>query len=270
MASSNPLALKLLIHKRANHVVYAESGKDFVDILLSFLTMPISSIIRLTTRHPKIGSLNTLYESVQDLETHYMQTKACKNMLLHPRSAAEEQYKNLMLYIDDEDTDPTEYYICPTWSCSSKTHCLVSTAANARCRCGQSLELIKKAGVSERTVLEQRTVSVGRREVLHLLSRISLLDKLNININDIEERFVTVGKKEALSILKTSLISKMVLSDVFFPKKPQQKYNMLCGPITNAGSAATPEAMEEIALVPPRGLMEWNLRDTIGHGYLSA
>ncbi|KAJ8615876.1 hypothetical protein MRB53_035248 [Persea americana] len=241
MASSNPLALKLLIHKRANHVVYAESGKDFVDILLSFLTMPISSIIRLTTRHPKIGSLNTLYESVQDLETHYMQTKACKNMLLHPRSAAEEQYKNLMLYIDDEDTDPTEYYICPTWSCSSKTHCLVSTAANARCRCGQvmhrrvyrkqqnhgldgrdggfvngdtgflisddlnvfpvstskSLELIKKAGVSERTVLEQRTVSVGRRE--------------------------------ALSILKTSLISKMVLSDVFFPKKPQQKYNMLCG-----------------------------------------
>eukprot|EP00268_Persea_americana_P048951 TRINITY_DN520_c0_g1_i1.p1 TRINITY_DN520_c0_g1~~TRINITY_DN520_c0_g1_i1.p1 ORF type:complete len:248 (-),score=48.99 TRINITY_DN520_c0_g1_i1:230-973(-) len=241
MASSNPLALKLLIHKRANHVVYAESGKDFVDILLSFLTMPVSSIIRLTTRHPKIGSLNTLYESVQDLETHYMQTKACKNMLLHARSAAEEQYKNLMLYIDDEDTDPTEYYICPTWSCSSKTHCLVSTAANARCRCGQvmhrrvyrkqqnhgldgrdggfvngdtgflisddlnvfpvstskSLELIKKAGVSERTVLEQRTVSVGRRE--------------------------------ALSILKTSLISKMVLSDVFFPKKPQQKYNMLCG-----------------------------------------
>eukprot|EP00268_Persea_americana_P048959 TRINITY_DN520_c0_g1_i5.p1 TRINITY_DN520_c0_g1~~TRINITY_DN520_c0_g1_i5.p1 ORF type:complete len:504 (-),score=80.11 TRINITY_DN520_c0_g1_i5:688-2199(-) len=213
MASSNPLALKLLIHKRANHVVYAESGKDFVDILLSFLTMPVSSIIRLTTRHPKIGSLNTLYESVEDLDLHHMQSEACKTMLLHPRSTSEEQCKNLVLDIDDK-TDPSEYYLCPFWICSSKTHCLVSTVANARCRCGQvmhrriyrkkqddgldgkdggfvkgdtrfmisddlnvfpvstskSLELFKKAAISESTVLEQRNVIVGRREVLHLLN----------------------------------------------------------------------------------------------------
>eukprot|EP00268_Persea_americana_P048963 TRINITY_DN520_c0_g1_i9.p1 TRINITY_DN520_c0_g1~~TRINITY_DN520_c0_g1_i9.p1 ORF type:complete len:504 (-),score=78.48 TRINITY_DN520_c0_g1_i9:688-2199(-) len=213
MASSNPLALKLLIHKRANHVVYAESGKDFVDILLSFLTMPVSSIIRLTTRHPKIGSLNTLYESVEDLDLHHMQSEACKTMLLHPRSTSEEQCKNLVLDIDDK-TDPSEYYLCPFWICSSKTHCLVSTVANARCRCGQvmyrkvyrikesdeldrrdgvfmkgsidfiisddlnvfpvstsmGLELIKKVGINEATVLEQRNVIVGRREVLHLLN----------------------------------------------------------------------------------------------------
>ncbi|KAJ8615869.1 hypothetical protein MRB53_035241 [Persea americana] len=236
--ASNPLTLKLLINKRSNHVIYAESGKDFVDILLSYLTMPISSIIRLTARHSKIGSLNGLYESVEDLDVRYMQTKACKTMLLHPRSSAEEQYKNLVLDID-EDTSPTEYYICPKWVCASRTHCLVSTVANARCRCGQvmhrriyrkkqddgldgkdggfvkgdtrfmisddlnvfpvstskSLELFKKAAISESTVLEQRNVIVGRRE--------------------------------ALSILKASLISKTVLSDVFSSKKPRQKYTML-------------------------------------------
>ncbi|XXG89339.1 hypothetical protein AAC387_Pa12g1360 [Persea americana] len=195
--ASNPLTLKLLINKQSNHVIYAESGKDFVDILLSYLTMPISSIIRLTTRHSKIGSLNGLYESVEDLDVRYMQTKACKTMLLHPRSSAEEQYKNLVLDID-EDTSPTEYYICPKWVCASRTHCLVSTVANARCRCGQVMH--------RRIYRKKQDDGLDGKD---------------------EERFVKVGKEEALSILKASLISKTVLSDVFSSKKPRQKYTML-------------------------------------------
>ncbi|XXG89338.1 hypothetical protein AAC387_Pa12g1360 [Persea americana] len=245
--ASNPLTLKLLINKQSNHVIYAESGKDFVDILLSYLTMPISSIIRLTTRHSKIGSLNGLYESVEDLDVRYMQTKACKTMLLHPRSSAEEQYKNLVLDID-EDTSPTEYYICPKWVCASRTHCLVSTVANARCRCGQvmhrriyrkkqddgldgkdggfvkgdtrfmisddlnvfpvstskSLELLKKAAISESTVLDQRNVIVGRREVLHLLNCM-LHSKTPLTDVFLEEKDMIDGVNLDLNVMNLNL-----------------------------------------------------------------
>ncbi|MCH90559.1 DUF674 family protein, partial [Trifolium medium] len=36
--------LKLLINKESNKVLFAEAGKDFVDILCSFLTMPLGTI----------------------------------------------------------------------------------------------------------------------------------------------------------------------------------------------------------------------------------
>ncbi|XXG89337.1 hypothetical protein AAC387_Pa12g1359 [Persea americana] len=245
--ASKHLSLNLLVDKQRNRVVYAESGKDFIDILFSFLTMPISSIIRLTTRHSKIGSLNTLYESVEDLDLHHMQSEACKTMLLHPRSTSEEQCKNLVLDIDDK-TDPSEYYLCPFWICSSKTHCLVSTVANARCRCGQvmyrkvyrikesdeldrrdgvfvkgsidfiisddlnvfpvstsmGLELIKKVGINEATVLEQRNVNVGRREVLHLLNRM-LLSKTPLTDVFLEEKDIVNELNLDLNVMNLNL-----------------------------------------------------------------
>ncbi|RHN48409.1 hypothetical protein MtrunA17_Chr7g0263461 [Medicago truncatula] len=39
--------LKLLIDKETNNVIFAEAGKDFVDILFSFLTLPLGTIARL-------------------------------------------------------------------------------------------------------------------------------------------------------------------------------------------------------------------------------
>ncbi|PNX65406.1 hypothetical protein L195_g062585, partial [Trifolium pratense] len=34
------VSLKLLLNEESNKVLFAEAGKDFVDILCSFLTMP--------------------------------------------------------------------------------------------------------------------------------------------------------------------------------------------------------------------------------------
>ncbi|KAJ8615868.1 hypothetical protein MRB53_035240 [Persea americana] len=238
--ASKHLSLNLLVDKQRNRVVYAESGKDFIDILFSFLTMPISSIIRLTTRHSKIGSLNTLYESVEDLDLHHMQSEACKTMLLHPRSTSEEQCKNLVLDIDDK-TDPSEYYLCPFWICSSKTHCLVSTVANARCRCGQVMYR-KVYRIKESDELDRRDGVFMKGSIDFIISDdlnvfpvstsmgLELIKKVGINeATVLEQRNVNVGRREALSILKASLISKTVLSDIFSAKKPQQKYIMLCG-----------------------------------------
>nr|GMD40121.1 DUF674 family protein [Ipomoea batatas] len=44
------LSLKLLIDEKSNRVVAAEAHKEFVDILFSFLTLPMGTIIRVTSR----------------------------------------------------------------------------------------------------------------------------------------------------------------------------------------------------------------------------
>jgi len=57
--------LKLLIDKETNNVIFAEAGKDFVDILFSFLTLPLGTIARLIESECgigpiQLGCLNTL------------------------------------------------------------------------------------------------------------------------------------------------------------------------------------------------------------------
>jgi hypothetical protein len=42
--------LKLTVHKETNKVLFAEAGKDFVDILISFLTLPLGTIARLVAK----------------------------------------------------------------------------------------------------------------------------------------------------------------------------------------------------------------------------
>lgn len=51
------LSLKLLVEKGKNQVVFAESNNDFIDILFSFMTIPIGTIIKLTGEDsPKGGN----------------------------------------------------------------------------------------------------------------------------------------------------------------------------------------------------------------------
>ncbi|XXG88866.1 hypothetical protein AAC387_Pa12g1015 [Persea americana] len=167
------MSLKLFMDKEKKTVKFAECGNDFVDVLLSFLTMPIGTIIRLTDKESKIGGMSTLYESVGRLDVSLLQTEACRKMLLHPKNASEEHCKNLKVNIDD--TEPTKYYKC-SCDCCAKNCGLVSTVYNAQCGCGQSMKTQKEKQGSSTSVLEEKEVDVGKEEVLQLLER-SLLSK---------------------------------------------------------------------------------------------
>ncbi|KAG8362864.1 hypothetical protein BUALT_BualtUnG0029600 [Buddleja alternifolia] len=59
--------LKVVINKEKNKVLFAEVDNSFADVLLSFLTLLLGTIVRLLAKHfadqaPTIGSLNTLYQ----------------------------------------------------------------------------------------------------------------------------------------------------------------------------------------------------------------
>ncbi|KAI4962863.1 hypothetical protein ZWY2020_024709 [Hordeum vulgare] len=89
MSSDGPtVAVKLFIDKEKRRVLFAESDKEFVDVLFSFLTMPLGRIVRLFDKQSQVGCLDELYKSVESLGEGHFRAKACKSMLLAPLNAA--------------------------------------------------------------------------------------------------------------------------------------------------------------------------------------
>lgn len=109
----NIISLKALVDKERNNVIFIESDNDFIDVLFSFLTIPMGTIVRNTRKHSvpmEIGCMSNLYASVEKIDVQHHQTEACRSMLLCPHSGVEHRCENLKLKIDDDE--PTGYFLC--------------------------------------------------------------------------------------------------------------------------------------------------------------
>jgi len=127
------VCLKVMVDKVRNQVVYAEAGKDFVDALFSFLTLPLGTIARLVAKESNIeavrfGSISSLYQSVTDLDQQYLWSKTCKEMLQQPRNSMDGCCHDLKLNIDDA---PMKYFEC--YECGR----LTTFISNPNCLCGR-------------------------------------------------------------------------------------------------------------------------------------
>ena len=122
------VAVKLFIDKEKKRVLFAESDKDFVDILFSFLTLPLGTIVRRLGKQSQIGCLDEVYKSVESLSEDHFRTKASKTMLLSPVNAAAFHGDRLKVQIDDENS--RKFYICNS-NCGMMTPVKVSC-----CKCG--------------------------------------------------------------------------------------------------------------------------------------
>ncbi|XP_077225396.1 uncharacterized protein LOC143858597 [Tasmannia lanceolata] len=223
--ASKSIGLKLLVDKEKNQVVFAESDKDFVNVLLSFLTMPMGTIIRLAKKQSRVGCMDTLYESIENLDIQHLQTEACKSMLLCPRNASEIECMELPIQLKDTEV---RNYICPNWSSSNETHNFISSVSTARCRCGQVMDtetfpiLDDEKGKDGVFVKGNGRfmISDDLRVMPASTSSLSLLQWLGFrDLTALEERNFNVGADQLLDLLKCFFVSKTPLSDVFLSKR---------------------------------------------------
>jgi len=84
---SKKLKVKFLVCKSNNKVVYTETGSGFVDLLFSFLTFSLGSVLKLLGNYSSIGCVGNLYKSVENLSGDCMKSDECKSMLLAPKLA---------------------------------------------------------------------------------------------------------------------------------------------------------------------------------------
>ncbi|XP_073044488.1 uncharacterized protein [Primulina eburnea] len=215
--------LKVMMMKESNKVLYAEVDNDFADVLLSFLTLPLGTIVRLLIKHygnkaPIIGSLSSLYAGLLNLDSCHFWTEEGKLMLLNPRNSYGFQCSRLKLQIDD--TPPaTQCFACENFTCASmyyKMTCLCSTLRNIMT--GRELEI--EAQSADKSVFTAQTASFLLTDDLQILTNTStsLLQVLKLNgIGDtsvLEERTLIFGLKEIMELLKRSLVSQTPITDV--------------------------------------------------------
>lgn len=120
-ASKIQIPLKVVINKQEERVLHAEANGDFVDILFSFLTVPIGLLSKPATatnssQQLTIGSFNNLHKSVADLEAKYFAKGACEDILLNTRNSTEAECRKLKINVDD--ISPIKYYTCEDMSCT--------------------------------------------------------------------------------------------------------------------------------------------------------
>ncbi|XP_050210987.1 uncharacterized protein LOC126661215 [Mercurialis annua] len=176
----NPkLNLKLIINPKANRVLFAETDKDFVDFLRSLFSLPLGIAINLLKDAPPFSSIQTLYKSVQNLKDCYMQQPNHK-------------YKDL------SDADPQQVTSCKNTRCTKCGHVMDNPAT------------VK--GDIKYMVMDDLSVS----PIISIESCFDILRKLNASdVAALQTRVVEVDAIEVVELLKASLESKEVLTNVF-------------------------------------------------------
>lgn len=237
--------LRLLMNEKSGKILYAEAGKDFVDLLFSFLTLPTGSVIKLLSHlkcRNRVGSITNLYNSVDKLQSMFM--SADKSHLLEPSVMCTDPNDILRI-----KSAPIVYYVCGSqrggsthynmddgpfssgktlYKATQSTH-YMATQSGGRCACGQPLgyEVQLQNPVPGPAVPSRgggyvkETVTFIITNELEIspastITSINLLNKLNVrDLSDLGERNVNVGRNEALELLHACLVSTTALDDVF-------------------------------------------------------
>ncbi|CAN1234173.1 hypothetical protein LINPERPRIM_LOCUS4139 [Linum perenne] len=231
--SESQVSLKLLIDKQTRKLVYGEAGKEFVDFLLTILSLPLGTVTMLLSKNNMVGclaSLGSLYQSIENLnDTYIIQSKSS---ILNPE-ALYSPTKNTTLLSTDGLTGIRQFYTCsntkegvlalgrPLPSQDSKTSITTGTfnkpmdikieyhdAANSKTG-GQEGGFVKGAVIY--MIMDNLEV-----KPMSTVSIVATLNKFNIkDVGALEEKVIRVSSVEGLKILKASLTTQAVLSTVF-------------------------------------------------------
>ncbi|KAI4303088.1 hypothetical protein MLD38_038759 [Melastoma candidum] len=242
--AKNTLGLKLLVDKHCKKVLFAEAGKDFIDFLFHLMTLPVGTVIRLLKPNGMVGCVGDLYRSIRNINDVYMESAASKKGLLKPQSPSGGESFPLLLP-DSSPSDHKTFYKCS--NCRSSPN--VADFTNATCNdCGnvmkQKVVFLEqqqvKAGASNSSGYVKGVVTYMVMDNLEVkpmstISSIAVLNKFNVkDVGALEEKVIAVSMNEALELLKTSLCSKNVLTDVFYRKLNFKSRSCLPPPLSIA------------------------------------
>ncbi|KAG6416977.1 hypothetical protein SASPL_124418 [Salvia splendens] len=235
-------SLKVMINKEKTKVLFVEASSHFTDILLSFLTLPLGRIIKVLHKHygdetPTIGSLNSLYHSLANLDSPHFVTEGAKQTLLNPTSSFDVEIKQLKLDITDSPLN--EYYKCSycryrlrrlsmcydnvKW-CEECLRTIIIEQDEEMLPEGASGDGVFTRDIASFIIFDDLQIFPNETGLLGILSAVGVAD-----MEKVEPIKVTFGFNEIMSLLKASLISKTPFSDVILCKAKGVKNFVIVG-----------------------------------------
>ncbi|KAL2932573.1 Netrin-G2 [Bienertia sinuspersici] len=225
------VSLKLLIDTKANKVLFAEVGKEFVDFLFHIMSLPVGTIINLLNVDRMVGSLGALYKSIESLSTDYLQPNLNKDSVLKPRAPGVVP----LLSLKDTPTTTNTLYRCSN-GCSYYTDCQETVCSGCHHHMRIVLNYVGPTGAQNNTASSSSNgggsggfvkgvvtyMVMDNLEVkpMSTISGITLMNKFSVkDVSSLEEKEVQVGLNEGIAMLKASLETNTVLSTIFLAKK---------------------------------------------------
>ncbi|CAN1234184.1 hypothetical protein LINPERPRIM_LOCUS4139 [Linum perenne] len=204
--SESQVSLKLLIDKQTRKLVYGEAGKEFVDFLLTILSLPLGTVTMLLSKNNMVGclaSLGSLYQSIENLnDTYIIQSKSS---ILNPE-ALYSPTKNTTLLSTDGLTGIRQFYTC------SNTKDRMTEDSRAICPdCNKPMDIKieyhdaanSKTGGQEGGFVKGAVIYMimDNLEVkpMSTVSIVATLNKFNIkDVGALEEKVIRVSSVEVL------------------------------------------------------------------------
>ncbi|KAF8704967.1 hypothetical protein HU200_031212 [Digitaria exilis] len=240
--NTSTLKMKLLVDTKAKRVVFAEASKGVVDFLFSLLQLPVATIVKMLGTWSMPGSIGNLYWSLVVLDDDYILPGAKKKSVLKP-AVVPSAASSLLLPAPASGASRCFY------KCSSRIYsrCSDYVTETRGMKCPSCHEKMKTAlkfvaddgsgsimaastamatgaaaakgglvqGVVTYTVMDDLTVTP-----MSTISGISMLNAAGVaDFAALQEKTVRIGYAEGLAIVKASLHSKTVLTDVFLSNK---------------------------------------------------
>ncbi|GMI80671.1 hypothetical protein like AT5G01150 [Hibiscus trionum] len=228
MAAPSPttVSLKLLIAPKSQRVLYAEAGKDFVDFLFNIMSLPVGTVVRLLNKQETVGCIRNIYESIENLGSSYMLSKANKDILLNAQGFNFAAYE-LLLLPSIQPPAYTNLYRCS--GNAGQVNCRMYMTNNPGTRCPQCSNLMNISftfvpsklgeGFVKGAVTYMITDDLVARPIA-TSSIVTLLNKYKIkDVGDLEEKVIDLGVNEGVKLLNASMQSKTVFTDVFLENK---------------------------------------------------
>ncbi|XP_042424999.1 uncharacterized protein LOC122012495 [Zingiber officinale] len=233
------ITLTVFVNKTKNCVAFVESDLDFVDALLSFLTLPVGTVVHLLNKQSSLGCFDKLYQGVDQLDMKYLVTATCKSMLTNPVNSSGLKCQKLRINIDEMG----ELYACIYESCANRKF---SYYSSAKCVCGGGMHKAISHDLKQYYVnyeeLQGVFVKGDKFAVTDALSIASIEDAMSSDDwgygdwSNMEERLVKIDRAQVLDILKRSLISDTPLTDVLLQNGEDTAPKLSVPPIGKTGA----------------------------------
>ncbi|KAF0918243.1 hypothetical protein E2562_023326 [Oryza meyeriana var. granulata] len=222
--------MKLLVDTKAQRVLYAEAGKGVVNFLFSLLTLPVGTVVKDLPKDSKVGSIVNLYASVEELDAIYARSADATNVQPPEPAAplATKLYRrSLSRFSDCYDYVSTVINLaCQLPQCDGKMtlavkHVVSSSSSSTTGSSGSKAAPVPAPSAVAGPGFVQGVVTYTIMDDLMVapVFTTTLLKSGVTDIKSLQEKTVQTGYIEGLAMLKASLQSKTVLTDVFIGKK---------------------------------------------------
>uniref|UniRef100_A0A2N9HKK1 DUF674 domain-containing protein n=1 Tax=Fagus sylvatica TaxID=28930 RepID=A0A2N9HKK1_FAGSY len=272
------VSLRLLIDTKSRRVLFAEAGKEFIDFLFHILALPVGTIISLLKKQGTVGSFEKIYESFESFGTTYLQPNVNKETLLKPKvhTSGGTGVPLLLPNIVSSLTSRKLYGCART----NSSICLDYVADDSRAICpcchscggnstmSRELTFVDTPSATNKGpsregeggyvkgVITYMVMDDLEVKPMSIISIFTLLNNFNIKeIGVLEEKVVNLSMDEGVKLLKASMQSKSVLTDVFLPMlKLEVKCKNDCVRTHDEDQGEGVEVEDEAAIVLWQGL----------------